>query len=218
MSSTVAGVDVGWIVRDGIAARLPGTGVAVLRFNATGQVLGRIGMRPMVWRDTGRQPTPLPLPAGITQAAAYDIADDGTVVGTVHGTAGPRPYLWHPDGTGVELALPEQAAEPIQDVRVGAVYGDWITGAVRYGNATGTTLLVRWNRATGQLSSWPSTATPDVYGDGIGAGVDRSHDGRLRLRPDPVHTGTDIDLTESGTGRTLPIAAGAVASTKGPDA
>jgi hypothetical protein len=171
-----------------------------------------------VWRDTNRQPTPLPLPDGITQAAVYDIADDGTVVGTTYGPAGARPYLWHPDGTGEELALPEQAAEPIQDVRVGAVYGDWITGAVRYGNSTGTTLLIRWNRATGQQSWWPARSLPDVYGDGIGAGVDRLHDGRQRMRPDTVHTDTDLELTVFGTGRTLPIAAGAVQSTNGPDA
>ncbi|GAA1640252.1 hypothetical protein [Catellatospora bangladeshensis] len=222
--SVVNAETVSWIVRDGIPVRLPGSGVEALAVSATGAVAGVAGVsgqadkQPIVWRDTAAEPAVLALPDTATGGTVTDIAEDGAVVGTIRDENGTHPYLWHPDGTGEQLKLPDDIVGSVQDVRMGAVYGEWVTGAVRDDRGFDTVTLVRWNRVTGQKWWWLNGIMPDVFGDTLGAGT-----GSLLpvgLARNSEHApGSDLYVAAVYVrGRNLPIADGAVQPPDAPDA
>jgi hypothetical protein len=95
--------------------------------NAGGDVVGTADLaggrqRAVLWpRSDPSRPQVLPTPGG-RNSAAYAIARDGTVVGMLGSPAtDQRPYIWRPDGTGVQLPLPAGAT----DGQVDDVAGAW---------------------------------------------------------------------------------------------
>jgi hypothetical protein len=166
--------DRGWVYRDGkfTGLRLPQgmTDIALTGINDAGDLVGTVvsaddtRFAAVVW-PAGHpdRPRVLEVPDG-QSSRAYSIAWDGTAVGEVFDANGMAPYLWHADGTGEHLPLPQEWATP-QDAPWGRgnsgtavvnLAGDWVGG---WG--------VRWNIRTGQadvIKGLQGPGTADVYG------------------------------------------------------
>lgn len=169
-----------WIYRDGQVSRLPTPdgydSAEASAINAAGDVAGSATYGDdrktmVVWpADDLDNPRVLAVPpgravpaGGIIQISASGITDDGVVVGryfwdrTGEGPADTGVYLWEPDGTLVELPVPEGA----YDVYGVAVRGNWAIGQALTepeGPATsptppptGTSVSLRWDLSTHTL-------------------------------------------------------------------
>lgn len=150
-----------YFYRAGKVAKLPGgDGAEVRAINDAGTVIGTRGDKPVMWRSVDQAPAALPLPAGTATGAAIDIDEDGTVIGAVgNDFKTQRPYVWLPDGSGHDIALPSGVPAPsgksgangrgaptamVYNIRFG-----WVTGRV---NDT----AVRWNLRTGETRLLPN--------------------------------------------------------------
>ncbi|NJC70614.1 hypothetical protein HC031_12945 [Planosporangium thailandense] len=145
------------VVRDGKLTHLPTTtgdnsayaineaGVIVGAHDATGEGYPV----PVKWASAGATPVALPMPAGAPHGEAFDIDEDGTIVGEVYSDFHhQRPYVWFPDGTGRELSVPADAKDK-WDMRP-KIRNGWVT-------ANG----VVWNLRTGATRQIPGA---DVIG------------------------------------------------------
>jgi hypothetical protein len=112
-----------------------------LAINESGEIAGNdlANNRPVRWSAIDAPPAELPLPANTKHAAAFDLDDDGTVVGMVND----RAFVWPPYGAGRYLTLPPEsntyaAAEKVRN--------GWVSGRVaeRPGVAAGER-AVQWN-------------------------------------------------------------------------
>src|SRR5262249_2146106 len=144
--------------------KLPGgDGAEVRAINGAGTVVGSRGDKPMVWRSVDQPPVALALPSGATTGSAYDIDEDGTIIGVVgKGLYTMRPYVWLPHRGGHEVAIPSGVPVPAQTgkVKAGAarrgapaamlfnIRLGWVSGRV---NDT----AVRWNLRTGETRTFP---------------------------------------------------------------
>jgi hypothetical protein len=136
---------VSWVYEHGAYRTLDGPGgrhEGVVAINSRGDVLGggpearaaaaipRTGAddRAVVWLAADRRPRELAAPAG-ADAVAYDIDDEGTVVGVLEyrgsaGRLGMRAVAWDPAGTIRELPVPRGAVPS----GATAVRDGWILG------------------------------------------------------------------------------------------
>lgn len=141
----------GWVFRNGTATTLAKVSgykwTNPNAINAHGVIAGWVhgtsldDTAPVVWAADGTVHK-LTVPHGVGSAGeraamARDIADDGTVVGLVHGV----PIVWEPGGTPRALPLPA-------GVTTGAAYA--ITGHFVYGDAGGDP--ARWDLSTGKVT------------------------------------------------------------------
>ncbi|GAA4672740.1 hypothetical protein [Phytohabitans rumicis] len=173
----------------------------------------------LLWPSPTANPTRLPVPAGTSEAMARDIDEDGTIVGTVDNE---RPYVWLPDGTHRELALPDLDGKPAATARVFSVRNGWATGVATNGEGRkgdpalgGKAVAVRWNIRTGEVRVFDalSSAANGVNAHGWQVGTDQQ--GRAVLVADAVtvvlpdlHSHTpnglsNIATTVSDDGRTV---------------
>jgi hypothetical protein len=188
-----------YFYRDGRVGRLPGgQGVAVRAINDAGTVVGSGDHgQPLIWHSVDQSPVALPLPPDAVTGVAFDIDEDGTVIGAVgRDRFTTRPYVWLPNGTGRELAIPADLAAsasvpafpPSADGRkagtrsvpLAIVYNirnGWITGRI------GMT-PVRWNLRSGEVRTFPEFAgmADGVNRHGWQVGIDRQ--GRAMLVSD----------------------------------
>ncbi|HLL69547.1 MAG TPA: hypothetical protein VK453_28080 [Micromonosporaceae bacterium] len=124
-----AGRSFGWVYRNGTYSELaPPSGLVAVpvAINERGDIAGWAwaagdGNETAVVWAADRPATARRLTAA-GPAIASDIADDGTVVGTLGD--GTRPYVWAPDGTGRPLAGPDSQSTG----KVLAVAGPWAYG------------------------------------------------------------------------------------------
>ncbi|MEJ3745984.1 hypothetical protein WEI85_22165 [Actinomycetes bacterium KLBMP 9797] len=186
-----------------------------LGLNNRGDVVG-VSQSPVVgpvwWPvySTGAGPVQLPMPDGALSARAYDIDEDGTIVGTYTDKEGvDHGLVWLPGGQRFkELPLPKgygpmSAAYTIRN--------GWITGLT--GGDTGLVGL-RWHLPTGEAKVYPqfdirpSEANAQgwlVGSDLSGRGLFVSEGGDLRLPglAEPATPLGDIATTLSDDGRTI---------------
>src|SRR5690606_28646481 len=124
--------------------------------NANGDVVGirddeEHRSLPVVWPADGSGPIDLPLPEEAEGGFATAIGDAGTVVGHYEyadgNTVSGKPYLWHADGTGADLPMPEGV--DVADVASAPIdlKGDWVSGYLYDWDLE--TSGVRWNLAEG---------------------------------------------------------------------
>jgi hypothetical protein len=159
---------VAYYYRNGRVATLTGgDGATANAIDEAGAVVGQQGQKPVVWRSVDQAPVELALPSGATWGRAADIDEDGTVIGAVGtGPSDQRPYVWSPNGSGHDLAIPSGVPAPPAkaDPRKAGVANakgasavvfnirnGWVAGRV---NAT----PVRWNLRTGDVREFPEIA------------------------------------------------------------
>ncbi|GAA4452140.1 hypothetical protein [Phytohabitans houttuyneae] len=147
-----------YVYRDGTVSQLPGVrSGSAYAINDDGVIVGADDEGYAVrWPSATEQPTRLPMPPGTKGARASDIDEDGTVVGAVIGDD--RPYVWFPDGTHRQLAIPTLDGKPAVTARVASIRQGWATGvatngAGRKGDGARNLKIsaVRWNVHTGEV-------------------------------------------------------------------
>lgn len=139
-----------WVYADGQVTTLPlpagYSSAAAIAINGRGEVVGNAykdsgDLSVVVWSVDGSRAPRLLEPRG---ASAFDIADDGTVVGILAGPV--RPYAWDPDGVGRVLPVPAGAQQAIP----ATVRGEWAAGGAQ--ERSGAAMALRWNLRTGEVS------------------------------------------------------------------
>jgi uncharacterized membrane protein len=149
-----------YVYRDGTVSKLPGARRgSAYAINDAGAIVGDDDAgHALLWSSATAQPVRLPVPAGTKEAVAIDIDEDGTVAGTIDNA---RPYVWFPDGTHRQLAMPELDGKPAVTARVFGIRNGWATGVATNGEgrkgdpeamARGKVRGVRWNIRTGEVS------------------------------------------------------------------
>jgi uncharacterized membrane protein len=138
-----AGTAVGWsyaksgpvpyVYRNGKVSKLPGVKRGSANaINDAGAIVGEdeTAQAPVVWPSATARPVRLPVPAGTERAAALDIDEDGTTVGSL---GEERPYVWFPDGTHRELPMPTIEGKPAVNARAFTIRNGWATGVADNG-------------------------------------------------------------------------------------
>ncbi|GAA4461761.1 hypothetical protein [Phytohabitans houttuyneae] len=168
-SGTASGRTFAWSYRNGTVTKLPNPsgyragGPAFIneRGDIAAPASGATGLAVVVWPASAPD-RPRVFPTSFADLDLADIAEDGTVVGSV-GADDPRgfavtgnggtPYAWPPDGVGRELAVPAGWDGGLPR----GVHGDWVLGSV-YASATtrdrpfGATFApARWRLSTGEV-------------------------------------------------------------------
>nr|WP_221375105.1 hypothetical protein [Actinoplanes polyasparticus] len=162
-----------YVLEGDTVRQLRGGGASAAAINDRGVIAGALGDLylsgvPVMWKSSRATPTRLPLPSGFTGGAAVDIADDGTVLGSISRKTGEgTAYLWLPDGTGRLLPKPGQAdyfwADSISNGRLfGSAVDDSADGSTRrfvsyrYVIATGKyeKLATQLSTALGAENGW----------------------------------------------------------------
>ncbi|MDA1360527.1 hypothetical protein O1R50_12895 [Glycomyces luteolus] len=172
-ASWVDGLLVPYVFRDGelweLGVEGGGTPTDV---NEDGDIVGYSDQeytQPVAWRDGSLKAETLQLPKGAVSGTASSIDEDGTIVGTYHTEDGfSRPYVWHPDGTGEELPMPE-GADPAELFLTASVIADgWVGGNVY---SPGLETGVRWNLEDGtvELTDVPMALAINEEGTVAGA-------------------------------------------------
>ena len=206
-----------------VELRSPITGAAVA-LNDAGTIVGNLDShpsnsattRPVRWSGVSAQPVNLPLPAGTKTAAAVDIDEDGTVLGTVTDANNTeRGYVWFPDGTTRQLAVPNVRGGAGGFFWPKAIRNGWITGragrdetAPNSARGSSGRLGVdrvftgyRYQLATGRFEELPGEVVmvADVSADGwvVGEGAGGLHlwTGATPAVPLPLPRGTTGDDT-----------------------
>jgi hypothetical protein len=177
------------VYRDGEVAVLPGaeTGEAA-GINEVGDIAGTIGdfivgdERPVLWPHDADAPVELPLPEDAAGGVANQVDESGTVVGSYRPSDvenGGVPYMWTPDGEGVELPVPTDlkvwSADAV-NVGGGSIIGYAMVEDAE-GNVDATTL--RWEIGGGEPEVLDMD---DAYGiNEAGTVVGQALDGRPAL-------------------------------------
>ncbi|BCY05390.1 hypothetical protein [Actinoplanes sp. L3-i22] len=151
------GTSMPYVYSDGKVTKLPGTGsAATAAINNKGAIVGDDGAYPLLWTSKTATPRRLPMPEGSQTGTAVDIAEDGTVIGTLDNKV---PYVWLPDGSHHALDLPDLGGGKQVEGRLFHIRGDWVTGVVNEAGsgkaaglkrAQGEVHAVRWNLRTGK--------------------------------------------------------------------
>ncbi|SDL46250.1 hypothetical protein SAMN05216298_3925 [Glycomyces sambucus] len=170
----VDGVQRPYAFEDGQLRELASSdGGAATGVNDDGVIVGISGQGPIVpvkWLPGQVEPVELPLPKGATEGGARGIDGDGTIVGSYDDGAGTSvPYVWHPDGSGEELPLPE-GVDPATVVAFypNAVAGEW---AVGYLLTQDSENAVRWNLEDGTAEVLKLSYAEGINEDGLVAGT-----------------------------------------------
>lgn len=145
-----------WVYRDGGLSALPGVESGSARgINDRGDVAGvRLKQsayeRPVWWPAGAPDAVDLPLPPDAIDGAAYDIDEDGTIVGQY--TDDDRidhAYVWLPDGSAHRLPIPGGTG-PLS--RALTIRNGWITGLAQSG---GSAVALRWHLGSGDVREIP---------------------------------------------------------------
>ncbi|GAA0560728.1 hypothetical protein GCM10010172_49890 [Paractinoplanes ferrugineus] len=138
----------------------------------------RAASNALLWPSATAKPIKLPVPAGVRDATASDIDEDGTTVGHLDLKT---PYVWFPDGTHRKLPLPTYqgktaVAARAFSIRNGIAIGvaDEIDGAK--GPGKGQMWAVKWNVRTGEATVLDGfDMRPDaINAQGWMVGIDKS--------------------------------------------
>jgi hypothetical protein len=179
-----------YFYRAGHVSKLPGgDGADVRAINDASAAVGSRGEKPVLWRSVDQAPVVLPLPSGAATGAAFDIDEDGTVIGVVGtDTKAQRPYVWLPNGDGHDLPLPSGIPAPTD--KSGAARRGVPTASafnIRFGWVSGRVngTAVRWNLRTGETRTFPKLGlrADDINRYGWQIGIDAN--GIARLLADP---------------------------------
>ena len=220
---------VAYVYQDGKVSKLPGVRHgSAYAINNAGAIVGVDDDHhaAVVWPSATAKPIQLPVPAGTKEAAARDIDEDGTTVGSLDDAV---PYVWFPDGTHHKLAVPTINGKPAATAVVDSVRNGWATGVATDGagrsgakNPAGTKataagiVTVRWNLRTGEVSVsdvLTGLNSPEVNAQGWQTGSDKQ--GRTvlvtgtasvllpDLAPHPTDLLSTIASAVSDDGRTI---------------
>ncbi|AEV82385.1 hypothetical protein ACWT_1367 [Actinoplanes sp. SE50] len=196
---------------DGRFTRLRGSGVGAIAINEAGVIVGGRGGSPggvpVRWASASAAPVRLPLPAGATEGSASNIAEDGTILGSV-GRAGKSAtaYLWFPGGTGRYLPLSTvDGGRRATSFAPSAISNGWVTGnaVVETEQSTASTPM-RYRITTGEFQRLPADlwSAEKIAADGWVAaeGLDLSVTGDAGRRSSaPAGVGGDRpDLGQAG--------------------
>jgi hypothetical protein len=123
-----------YVYEDGAIRKLAGGAGEAVAINDAGTIAGLSGppssRRPVVWASSKADPTPLPLPEGVPPAGdmqwVTDLAEDGSIIGTIGGEG----YLWPPGGgaprsLGAPPPVADEKSDPFRPMAFG--FG-WIYG------------------------------------------------------------------------------------------
>jgi uncharacterized membrane protein len=200
-----------WVYRGGATTKLPKpsgyTFTLASGVNAAGDIVGAAWSRDkqdvaVLWPATDpERPRVLAAPE---LAWAFDITDDGSIVGTLND--GGNAYAWAASGTGRFLANPTGTTRG----KAFAASSDWVVGWVRpdAGDGAGPQLLAaRWNLRTGEATAYPHIAGParsvSLGGDLTDADghVVRNGQAYILPHPDSAHAepGSAVSISEDGT-------------------
>ncbi|MGC3862985.1 hypothetical protein ACPSM1_22665 [Micromonospora chersina] len=143
----------------------------------------------LLWRAGATQAVRLPLPDG---ANAFDITDDGTIVGALYrdGVASAA-YAWDQQGKGRKLAAP--AGETAAGY---AAQGDWATGGLWPSRSAAL-----WNLRTGALTRLTTDGPGDAVnasGWVVAAGVLLRDGAAVELRVPGGRTGLAVAVSDTG--------------------
>lgn len=129
-SSFVGDKTAAWVYSGGKYTRLAGTEAQARAINERLTIVGSVRNKPVMWRAPGEQPTSLALPGSQWTGEATGIDEDGTIVGAVSAKAyGVRvAALWRPDGTFVQLSVPNAHGGPATDYAARSIRGGWVVG------------------------------------------------------------------------------------------
>jgi hypothetical protein len=127
--------------RDGRMSRLKGGSGTTHAVNRTGVIVGQVGEQAARWESATAAPEKLKVPAGTRVSTAIDIAEDGTILGTVESarsTIEQTGYLWRPDGTGDYLPLPIMDNVRADFFWPESINNGWVTGRGGKDDTNGT--------------------------------------------------------------------------------
>lgn len=164
-----------YVFRDGEVTELAvNDGGAATGVNEAGDIVGIGGQYPrvpIVWRDGEVKPQTLPLPDNASEGFANAIDEDGTIVGAYvdSETGNARPYVWHPDGTGEELAIPEGFDPATAILSTSGVAEEWVVGNLL---TPDTEAAVRWNLEDGTVEVLDLVYAPAINEEGTAVGQD----------------------------------------------
>lgn len=155
-----------YVYRDGTVSRLAGDGEGTATaINDAGVIIGGLGgdplyPRPVRWASATAQPVALTVPKGVSSAAVVDIDEDGTILGMItRGRDKDSGYLWAPDGTGRELALPKVDGKAPTSFWPNSLRNGWIGGqAVIDTDKSRAFTAFRFRIDTGQYERLPVAA------------------------------------------------------------
>ncbi|THV40808.1 hypothetical protein [Glycomyces buryatensis] len=140
--------------------------------NEAGDIIGTDGeaesATPVLWPAGETEPVALELPEDATWGQATDIDEDGTIVGYYgYGEDNSRPYVWHPDGTGEALPLPDGVDENAAGSYPMDISGDWVSGYL-FNDELETGM--RWNLTEGTAEILDLVFAPGINPEGTAAG------------------------------------------------
>ncbi|HZM82187.1 MAG TPA: hypothetical protein VFC19_41235 [Candidatus Limnocylindrales bacterium] len=166
----------------GVLHELKGGTAEATGINDRGRISGHLVQdrifKPVVWPSANADPIELAVPQGVWYARAFDIDEDGTVVGHIGDTGQRVAYVWYPDGTAQALPTPVFEGKPATDFDARRVRNGWVTGLVLL--AQQRVAGVRWDLVTGKAEvldqiEWSN----DVGPSGWIVGMDRANDAVL---------------------------------------
>jgi hypothetical protein len=168
--------------------------------NAAGDAFGTAQSekgRAVVRWPAGQPDRPIVL-AGPADANAYDLTDDGIVVGSIADGAAQRPYLWYPDGTGRELSLPPgvlRARAIGANGRTVIGHGELApTDREAAEGRSGESVVLRWRLDTDDVEQLAVVHRPTGTGTDLYLSGDRLYDsvGREQTLPRPDRLTGDL--------------------------
>ncbi|WP_335986945.1 hypothetical protein [Glycomyces sp. MUSA5-2] len=178
-----------YVYEDGVLSELAANdGGAANDINDDGDIVGMNGQDvivPVVWREGKVKPEALPLPEGASSGSANAIDDEGNIAGGVNYDDGTHaPYVWHADGTGEELALPDWVdPAAVMAFSTNDIAGDWVVGYLLTSEEENA---VRWNLEDGTVEVLKLNYAPAINGDGLTGGA---------RDPEAAVVDADSDLT-----------------------
>ncbi|WP_433055459.1 hypothetical protein [Dactylosporangium sp. CS-033363] len=187
-----AATSIPWMLKDHAYTRLAlppdAKSVAVTGINASGDIIGTAAWdaKARIVRWNASRPgevTYVTTTPAIARASS--IGDDGTIVGDV-GDGGA--YVWHPDGTGEALKLPNgrPAAGATQ------IAGDWAIGW--YDDGGWTNHGVRWDLRTGRPTALGAFIPGAIDTSGQMFGIVRNDDDHEYSPPAAWRDGKVLDM------------------------
>lgn len=145
------GDDRPWVYDNGRIRELPGD-VAPNAINDSGLIAGSEADGAVVWPAGSDDPVALKKGA---PGAAYDLSEDGTIVGKAAGEAGTDAVFWQHGAPGL---LPRPEGTPLRDnLAAFEINGPWVVGA-------GPEQTVRWNLETGATETIPNVSAAEHSG------------------------------------------------------
>ncbi|MFI1988306.1 hypothetical protein [Actinoplanes sp. NPDC020271] len=193
--------ELAFLYQDGKFTRLRGDAVSARAINENGVIAGSAGTAeqdpyPIRWASGAAVPARLPLPPGATSGTTADIAEDGTVLGSVAtGKKSGTAYLWFPDGTGRYLPLPVMRdGKKATSFSGSAISNGWVSGEAVYETPDVTMFTpMRYRISTGEFETLTTDigSAPVISADGWVAGEGR-------VSPVMVGAGRTVELPAYG--------------------